>query len=554
MSFENQIIRSDSDMHNDNPFAETNLPKSPALLTPSSIIVAKERIANLLQKDFANTESLTISEFSTYLSEEALIDPEIRRAIIDELETVICSYNTKISNKPIQISTIIDSLSLAITFHHPLSLSSSSSSTASSSAANTTNTNNISHESTDSCIIEYCLIRVNEIAYTGSIIDRHMEYNVSVSSSINLLDQFNPSFTFEILSNVVRRYSDLFFLREMILLKYAYRFVPLLPPKAFIIPVSMEHRREGIENFLFILANHPVLRGDPLVRSFFTEQDFQLVRRLSRRSDLVGGFDGNVFDVNVCRSGASDGSNDKNDNNDNDNDNIISTKITTTTTTIHTNIVRKAEKFVEENTETFTKIRDSVIKVKGSLENFSFSLADTPLSTSLGALVGKEDTSFSCLHKLPNDLSKVDRIIVEYSSGPLVDLVRNLDYIIMLLHASAAAIQRVKRDLFGSFGKIERQILQTKRTLDEERLKSRIAPPLEAEENVFLPEITSLEMKLLELQRTLLLHSKGNASKTNKLQMEMEWLTQEVRKCLPLINLVLRVEMGQCLNKVCDQF
>lgn len=542
MSFENQIIRSHSDTHNDDYDTQTNLPKSPALLTPSSIIVAKERIANLLQKDFANTESLTISEFSTYLSEEALIDPEIRRAIIDELKNVVCSSNTKSSNKPIQISSIIDSLSLTIT-HHPLS-SSLSASAATYSAINTTSTDNIPNSSTESCIIEYCLIRVNEIAYTGSMIDRHMEYNVSVSSSIELLDQFNPSFTFEILSNVVRRYNDLFFLREMILLKYPYRFVPLLPPKAFILPVRMGDRREGIENFLFILANHPVLRGDPLVRSFFTEQDFQVVRRLSKRTDLVGGFDGNVFDVNVCSASDGDGSTTNNN---------ISTKIATTTTTVHTNIVRKAEKFVKENTETFTKIRDSVIKVKGSLENFSFSLADT-LSTSLSALVGTEDTSPPCLRKLPNDLSNVDKIIVEYCSGPLVDLVRNLDYIIMLLRASATAIQRVKKDLFGSFGKIERQILETKRTLDEERLKSRIAPPLDAEDNVFLTKITSLEMKLLKLQRTLLLHSKGNANKTNNLQMEMEWLMQEVRKCLPLINLVVRVGMGECLNRVCDQF
>ncbi|KAI8355166.1 hypothetical protein BD560DRAFT_407364 [Blakeslea trispora] len=74
-------------------------------------------------------------------------------------------------------------------------------------------------------------------------------------------------------SIVLRRYSDFWWLLEVLLRRYPFRALPNLPPKklggrdtAF-----LEKRRKGLSRFINAIIRHPVLRHDEIVACFLTE-------------------------------------------------------------------------------------------------------------------------------------------------------------------------------------------------------------------------------------------------------------------------------------------
>ncbi|KAG1438904.1 hypothetical protein G6F56_012476 [Rhizopus delemar] len=74
-------------------------------------------------------------------------------------------------------------------------------------------------------------------------------------------------------SIVLRRYSDFWWLWEVLLKRYPFRALPNLPPKklggrdaAF-----LEKRRRGLSRFINAVIRHPVLREDEVVSKFLTE-------------------------------------------------------------------------------------------------------------------------------------------------------------------------------------------------------------------------------------------------------------------------------------------
>ncbi|KXL46603.1 hypothetical protein M433DRAFT_153581 [Acidomyces richmondensis BFW] len=80
-------------------------------------------------------------------------------------------------------------------------------------------------------------------------------------------------------SRVVRRYSDFVWLLECLHRRYAFRALPLLPPKRVAINGNhlaadaegfVEKRRRGLQRFANALVRHPVLREEVLVVMFLT--------------------------------------------------------------------------------------------------------------------------------------------------------------------------------------------------------------------------------------------------------------------------------------------
>ncbi|KAF9927978.1 Sorting nexin mvp1 [Linnemannia zychae] len=74
-------------------------------------------------------------------------------------------------------------------------------------------------------------------------------------------------------TTVIRRYSDFWWLLEVLAKRFPFRILPNLPPKRIGIAdeAFLERRLRGLTRFMNALVRHPVLRSDPLVVSFLTE-------------------------------------------------------------------------------------------------------------------------------------------------------------------------------------------------------------------------------------------------------------------------------------------
>ncbi|KAI8332626.1 hypothetical protein BC941DRAFT_358857 [Chlamydoabsidia padenii] len=74
-------------------------------------------------------------------------------------------------------------------------------------------------------------------------------------------------------SLVLRRYSDFFWLWEVLLKRYPCRLVPNLPPKKISgrDEAFLEARRQGLSLFINCVARHPVLKKDIIFNTFMTE-------------------------------------------------------------------------------------------------------------------------------------------------------------------------------------------------------------------------------------------------------------------------------------------
>ncbi|KAI7832445.1 hypothetical protein BC939DRAFT_435520 [Gamsiella multidivaricata] len=74
-------------------------------------------------------------------------------------------------------------------------------------------------------------------------------------------------------TTVIRRYSDFWWMLEVLAKRFPFRILPNLPPKRLGVAdeVFLERRLRGLTRFMNALVRHPVLRNDPLVVSFLTE-------------------------------------------------------------------------------------------------------------------------------------------------------------------------------------------------------------------------------------------------------------------------------------------
>lgn len=81
---------------------------------------------------------------------------------------------------------------------------------------------------------------------------------------------------------VQRRYSEFAFLWDCLVRRYPFRLLPQLPPKRIGPDESfLEQRRKGLERFLRVVMNHPVIKEDALLGSFLAEPSFEQWRRHS---------------------------------------------------------------------------------------------------------------------------------------------------------------------------------------------------------------------------------------------------------------------------------
>lgn len=101
------------------------------------------------------------------------------------------------------------------------------------------------------------------------------------------------SYVLESRQTVVRRYSDFVWLNEILVKRYPFRIVPILPPKRLTIPVAgrhlssdegfMERRRRGLQRYLRALIAHPILGRDELVQIFLTEKQVSKANAMAVR-------------------------------------------------------------------------------------------------------------------------------------------------------------------------------------------------------------------------------------------------------------------------------
>ena len=105
-------------------------------------------------------------------------------------------------------------------------------------------------------------ITIEPVSQKKGLIVRHVEYNVKS-------EKFR--------SDVVRRYSDFQTLQELLLARFPYRLVPRLPPAklmANVVAVSSDfigERKNALVRWLTIVASHPVVGDDQMVRFFMTD-------------------------------------------------------------------------------------------------------------------------------------------------------------------------------------------------------------------------------------------------------------------------------------------
>ncbi|OZJ06509.1 hypothetical protein BZG36_00632 [Bifiguratus adelaidae] len=74
-------------------------------------------------------------------------------------------------------------------------------------------------------------------------------------------------------THAIRRYSDFWWLMEVLVKRYPFRILPSLPPKKLggMDDNFLEKRRKGLTRFINFIIRHPVLRQDEVVRTYLRE-------------------------------------------------------------------------------------------------------------------------------------------------------------------------------------------------------------------------------------------------------------------------------------------
>lgn len=106
-------------------------------------------------------------------------------------------------------------------------------------------------------LVQLDTIKVELVPEKKGIILKHQEYEVTSQ---------------RYKTTVLRRYNDFLALHELLLLRFPYRLVPRLPPKKMMGANKefIEHRRKSLRRFLNLVARHPVLTEDKIVKFFLT--------------------------------------------------------------------------------------------------------------------------------------------------------------------------------------------------------------------------------------------------------------------------------------------
>lgn len=72
-------------------------------------------------------------------------------------------------------------------------------------------------------------------------------------------------------STIFRRYNDFVHLHSLLIARAPYRLIPRLPPKQLMLDSLLEERRRGLQRWLRLIAQHPMLGNDPLLEHFLID-------------------------------------------------------------------------------------------------------------------------------------------------------------------------------------------------------------------------------------------------------------------------------------------
>ncbi|KAL5290539.1 SNX8 family protein [Megaselia abdita] len=73
-------------------------------------------------------------------------------------------------------------------------------------------------------------------------------------------------------TNVCRRYNDFVTLQNLLISKFPYRILPRLPPKQLMMDSLLEERRRGLQRYLQIICQHPIVGISPIIEVFLTDK------------------------------------------------------------------------------------------------------------------------------------------------------------------------------------------------------------------------------------------------------------------------------------------
>lgn len=72
-------------------------------------------------------------------------------------------------------------------------------------------------------------------------------------------------------STIYRRYNDFVHLHSLLIARAPFRIIPRLPPKQLMLDSLLEERRRGLQRWLRLIGQHPILGNDPLLEHFLID-------------------------------------------------------------------------------------------------------------------------------------------------------------------------------------------------------------------------------------------------------------------------------------------
>lgn len=81
-------------------------------------------------------------------------------------------------------------------------------------------------------------------------------------------------------TTVVRRYNDFVTLHSLLVSRFPYRMLPRLPPKQLMLDSFLEERRRGLQRYLQIVCQHPIVSSGPMLETFLTDKSNEHIDHL----------------------------------------------------------------------------------------------------------------------------------------------------------------------------------------------------------------------------------------------------------------------------------
>lgn len=319
----------------------------------------------------------------------------------------------------------------------------------------------------------------------GPFYDRHRTYLVSISSQEG--------------SRLVRRYKDFEWLRQTLVHKYPFRIIPQIPPKKLSLTSSEQFlvsRRRGLEEFLFLIVNHPVLQKDPLLVDFLSVDNFTEIR--SR----------------ICSAWQEESQ--------------ATLPQTQTNGEQEDGVAQEPNWVIYEDARNWTTlITEALEKLRGTLSGLSGSQLQTQLH--LGTIAHCVRALLDNTQHREVEEKKFPKMI-ESLIEPHTDLISQLgldglrlEVYLRLLRGCSEAVSRIKMSKFENLSKISNQIVTAQATA--EKLRIRDGP-------VHTSELDQVFAKISTLQRELLYHSQRNAFADECLKQELGWVVKMSRSLM----------------------